>query len=540
MAAARVTVLLVEDNPDDSDTLREQLIDAQARVRLECVETLAGALARIAEASFDLVLLDLSLPDSQGLRTVERALGAAPHLPMVVLTGLEDEALGAAAVHAGAQDYIVKGQCDGAMLARCIRYAIERHRLLAARTADAEVWAALAHGGEALLSSASGPAVLEALCRVGIEKLGCDTTTTWVLDRSGGAFLPLATQPRAEWRRVAGAAAPRDALAPLATSADGGVQWLTPALRNVLPAALLPAPDGSSDTLYLAFARGGILIGVQACGYRERPPAHGVEMRIARGLVHVAALALANARLVDELERSNTVKTYFAATMSHELRNTLFAISGFGDMLSEALSTAPESEALRFSRAIAERARDSLAMIQAALELTRSEVRPEGDGDCAAVAVGELLGRLAGETVVAADKPELHIEWNVPAGLPPLHCDAIKLTMVLKNLVGNAVKFTERGTVRVAVEPIEGALRFVIADSGIGIEPAELPHLFEPFHQAHGVRSRRAGGAGLGLYIVGRLVELLGGHIAVQSAPGIGTTFELTLPVGPAAADTGT
>ncbi|MEO8603118.1 MAG: ATP-binding protein, partial [bacterium] len=109
------------------------------------------------------------------------------------------------------------------------------------------------------------------------------------------------------------------------------------------------------------------------------------------------------------------------------------------------------------------------------------------------------------------------------------------LAMVLKNLVGNAVKFTERGSVRVAVEPIEGALRFVIADSGIGIEPSELPHLFEPFHQAHGARSRRAGGAGLGLYIVGRLVELLGGQIAVQSAPGSGTTFAVTLPLETAA-----
>jgi len=540
MATPRTTVLLVEDNPDDSDTLREQLIDARARVRLECVETLAAALPRMTDASFDLVMLDLSLPDSQGLRTVERALAAAPHLPILVLTGLEDEALGAAAVHAGAQDYIVKGQYDGATLARCIRYAIERHRLLAARTADAEVWAALAHGGEALLSSASGPAVLEALCRVAIDKLGCDTTTTWVLDRSGSAFLPVATQPRSEWRRVAGAYAPRDALTPLATSAEGGVQWLTPALRCALPPALLPSSDGSGDTLYLAFASGGILIGVQACGYRVRPPAHGVEMRIARGLVHAAALALANARLVDELERSNTVKTYFAATMSHELRNTLFAISGFGDMLSDTLSSAPGSDALRFSRAIADRARDSLAMIQAALELTRSEVRPEGDGEGAAVVVGELLERLAGETHIAADKPDLRVEWDVPAGLPVLHCDAIKLTMVLKNLVGNAVKFTERGRVRVAVEPLEGALRFVIADSGIGIEPSELPHLFEPFHQAHGVRSRRAGGAGLGLYIVGRLVELLGGHIAVQSEPSIGTTFEVTLPIAAAVAETGT
>ncbi|MEO8605586.1 MAG: response regulator, partial [bacterium] len=247
MASARTAVLLVEDNPDDSDTLREQLVDAQARVRLECVETLSAALARVAEARFDLVLLDLSLPDSQGLQTVERALAAAPHLPILVLTGLEDEALGAAAVHAGAQDYIVKGQADGAMLARCMRYAIERHRLLAARTDDASVWAALAHGGELLLSTASGPGLLEALCRVGLDKLGCESTCIWTLDRAGSAFIPVAAQPRGEWQRVADSRAARESLTPLARNAEGGVQWLTPALRDALPPALLPS--GDDDTL---------------------------------------------------------------------------------------------------------------------------------------------------------------------------------------------------------------------------------------------------------------------------------------------------
>ncbi len=525
MSSRGPTVLLVEDNPDDTDTLRELLVDAGARVRLECVTTLSAALTRVAEARFELILLDLSLPDSHGLQTVQRALAAAPHLPILVLTGTEDEALGTAAVHAGAQDYLVKGQVDGAMLVRCMRYATERHRLLAARTADAAVWAALAHGGEALLATASGPGVPQALCRVALEALGCTSTSTWMLDRSGAALAPVAALPRGEWQRLSGAAAARAALAPLTVGSDGAVQWLTPALRRALPPALLP----SGEALLLAFARGGELIGVQVCGYAERPAADGVEMRIARGLVHVAALALANAGLVDELERSNTVKTYFAATMSHELRNTLFAIGGLGDMLSDQL--AETGDPARLARAIGARARDSLAMIQAALELTRSEVREASPDESGPVAVDELLERLAAETHVPADKPELRVEWAVPAGLPPLRCDAVKLGMVLKNLVTNAVKFSERGVVRIAVEPLEGALRFVVSDTGIGIDASELPHLFEPFHQAHGARSRRAGGAGLGCYIVARLVALLGGQLTVDSHPGVGTRFEVTLPL---------
>jgi len=525
MAAPRPSVLLVEDNPDDADTLRELFVDARAHVRLECVDTLAAALARLAAAPFDLVLLDLSLPDSHGLQTVERALAAAPHLPILVLTGLEDEALGTAAVHAGAQDYLVKGQADGAMLMRCMRYATERHRLLAARTADAAVWAALARSGEALLAAASGPAVLETLCAVALDTLGCATTSIWMLDAGGTAFTPVAAQPRQEWERIAGGTAAPDALAPLAAGAGASLR-----LTAALPPGLAPA---AGEALALAFTRGGALIGVQVCGYVQRPAEDGIEMRVARGLVHVAALALANARLVDALEQSNAVKTYFAATMSHELRNTLFVIGGLSEMLSEGQEAA-SSDAARLARSIGARANESLAMIQAALELTRSEVRPAGGDAPAVVPVAALLARLADETRVPADKPELRLEWDVPADLPVLHADAIKLTMVLKNLVGNALKFTERGCVRVAVEPLEGALRFVVADTGIGIDAAELPRLFEPFRQAHGARSRRAGGAGLGCYIVGRLVALLGGQIAVDSRPGAGTRFAVTVPLRPA------
>jgi signal transduction histidine kinase/FixJ family two-component response regulator len=527
MSSRRPTVLLVEDNPDDADTLRELFVDANARVELHWVETLAAGLLALKERSVDLILLDLSLPDSQGLDTVRRALAAAPELPILVLTGLEDDGLGTAAVHAGAQDYLVKGQGDGATLMRCMRYATERHRLLAARTADATVWAALARSGEALLATAGGPGVPQALCTVARDALDCVSTSTWMLDRAGSSFVPVAALPRREWHRIADLSAPREALAPLAAGGEA-VRWMTAPLRRALP----PGLTVGDETLLFVFARGDELIAVQACGYAQRPTDDSVTMRIARGLVHVAGMALANARLVDALERSNSVKTYFAATMSHELRNTLFAISGFGDMLGDQFAGAPDGEPARLARAIGGRARDSLAMIQAALELTRSEVRPTNDESGALVAA-ELIERLAAETRVPTDKPELQLEWDVPPGLPPLRCDAIKLGMVLKNLVTNALKFTERGLVRVAVEPVEGALRFVVSDTGIGIDAGELPHLFEPFHQAHGARSRRAGGAGLGCYIVSRLVEMIGGQLAVDSQPNVGTRFAVTVPLEP-------
>ena len=522
----RTPVLLIEDNPDDADTLRELLREVRAPVRLTGVETLAAGVAALGREPFALMLLDLSLPDSQGLATVERALAAAPHLPILVLTGLEDEALGAAAVHAGAQDYLVKGQSDGAALVRAMRYAVERHRLLAARTEDARVWAALAHGGEALLAAAGGQGMLDTLGRVAVEALGCDRTSVWMLDRSGLAYLPVAARPLSESQRLAGASLAHESCTALAAAAGEAAQWLTPAQRRALPAALLPA-DG--DTLCLAFVSGGALDGFQLCSFAARPPGTATT-RIAAGLVHAAGLALGNARLIDELERSNTVKTYFAATMSHELRNTLFAIGGFGDMLHETLEEA-DPDARRMARLIAQRARESLALIQAALELTRSEVRSAPEPQ--PVEVAALMQQVAADTHVPVDKAELQVEWLAADDLPVWQGDEVKLTMILKNLVGNAIKFSERRRVRVRAEAAGGAQHLVIADTGLGIDPSDLPTLFQPFRQAHGARSRRAGGAGLGLYIVARLVELLGGTIAVESHSGRGTTFEVTLPLAP-------
>jgi diguanylate cyclase (GGDEF)-like protein len=125
-----VRALLVEDNPADARLMAELLADAGARgVQLQHVDRVSAALMNLENQEFDIVLLDLTLPDSSGLETVSRICAADPRIPVIVLTGMEDDALALAAVHAGAQDYLVKGQVDGAVIARSIRYAIERKRL---------------------------------------------------------------------------------------------------------------------------------------------------------------------------------------------------------------------------------------------------------------------------------------------------------------------------------------------------------------------------------------------------------------------------
>jgi diguanylate cyclase (GGDEF)-like protein len=130
MSASQIRALLIEDNPGDARLIELALSDSGAAFfQLEKAGKLSDGLDRLSSGCFDVLLLDLSLPDSHGIDTFERVAAEAPALPVIVLSGLSDEQLAAKAVNAGAQDYLVKGKADGETLARAILYAIERHEL---------------------------------------------------------------------------------------------------------------------------------------------------------------------------------------------------------------------------------------------------------------------------------------------------------------------------------------------------------------------------------------------------------------------------
>ncbi len=151
----RPRVLLIEDDPGDSRLIRETLLDAGADFELETVERLETGIARLEKDDIRIVLLDLGLPDSQGIDSVLRLRRERPAVPIVVLTGLADEELGLRAVHEGAQDYLVKGKADGRLVMRAIRYALERHETGRALKATVEELGRKTEDLEAFLYSAS-------------------------------------------------------------------------------------------------------------------------------------------------------------------------------------------------------------------------------------------------------------------------------------------------------------------------------------------------------------------------------------------------
>ncbi len=132
MTSESLNILLVEDNPADARLIQETIAEGgDNSIRIECVDRLSAGIEKLQGNGIDLVLLDLSLPDSQGLETLEEVFGHSPEIPIVILTGNNDEEAAGRALHQGAQDYLIKGQVDGNLLKRSIRYALERSRLRA-------------------------------------------------------------------------------------------------------------------------------------------------------------------------------------------------------------------------------------------------------------------------------------------------------------------------------------------------------------------------------------------------------------------------
>jgi signal transduction histidine kinase len=227
-------------------------------------------------------------------------------------------------------------------------------------------------------------------------------------------------------------------------------------------------------------------------------------------------------------EEANRLKSAFLSTMSHELRSPLTAVLGYAELLKMEGGLAP-AQAEDVAQ-IVRSADHLLALIDDVLDLSRIEAgRMELDleeVDPAAVAeeVRAVVARAA-----AAKGLALRVE--VPSGLPHLWADPLRLRQVLLNLTANAVKFTEQGEVRVEAREAAGGIEVAVTDTGIGIAPEALPHVFDEFRQADAGTSRRFGGTGLGLAISQRLVEMHGGALGVESEPGVGSTFTLFLPV---------
>ena len=254
------------------------------------------------------------------------------------------------------------------------------------------------------------------------------------------------------------------------------------------------------------------------------------DVTLASDIAGRAALAIDNARLYGIAQKANQSKTDFLAVVSHDLRTPLNAIIGYADLLVEGIPVALPPE----SRQSVQRIRTSAGHLMYLLNELLTFARLDGGSETVRVTRSDLRAVVREVAVVMegqAQERGLAFRLVVPDTPIDVETDADKLRQVLLNLVGNAVKYTARGEVEIDVRP-ESAERVLVTirDTGPGIAPEHLEHIFEPFWQVDRTQRSQGGGTGLGLSVVRRMLDLIGGEVRVRSTLGEGSVFEVRVP----------
>ncbi len=547
-------VLLVEDNAGDAELVRVACDEADAGAfALEHCETLADALARVRSAPApDVVLLDLTLPDASRFEGLRRLTEATPELPVVVLTGSMDRALGAAAIQAGAQDYLVKGDDGMALLPRALRYAIDRHdqaaraRLLAseraaraAAEAARERMAVLAAASTAVSHSLEDRHALSSLvsCVVprfadwcAIRTTGAEATTPeWI-----SAHRDAAAAGAVSARLDAMAAAPEEPCGPPAVAATGRAE-----LREDVSSGSAPSPWrtaleelGAQSCMVVPVRLTDEVLGVvvfAASGRRFGPD----DLVVAEEIGRRAGIAVANCRLYREARLAVAAREEFLSVAAHELRTPVAvlqlklqqvelkqraSVCGTCHLAVPADYAGAARQIARLGHLI-EELLDMSRIVRDRVKIDREEL------DLAEVA-RDVIARLAELATRSRSEVALHCPEPIRGSW-----DRLALERVLGNLLSNALKFGAQKPVEIRVRSQGEQALIEIQDHGIGIGPEDVDRIFDQFERA--VSSRHFGGLGLGLYITRQLVEEHGGTISVASTPGAGSTFTVRLPRTP-------
>lgn len=537
MQSSPIKLLLIEDNPDDVELVQLALQKAK-RIKFETtpVEQLGQALPLLYSQQFDAILLDLSLPDCNGLKTLSQVKKAAPHLPIVILSGLSDEGLAIEAVKLGAQDYLIKGQGDHQLIGRALCYAMERKQTeIALRRVQDELEQRIAdrtthlrminyqlqreisqrkHTEELLRKERDFTSAILDTADVLVAVLDCQgrivrlnrafqKISGYSLNEVKGRYFWDFTPSQVRANQTA--AEKHGPLHILAASQKHEEYWQTKTGEQYLIAwssTALLGPEGSLEYI--------ICTGVDI-----------TERRQAEDLARQRLLELAH------ISRLSTLGE-MAAEIAHELNQPLGAITTYSDICLRILEPhRPKSQSLR----------ELLEEIAAQAERAGKIIHHLRNFICnqeqhrAPVEINILIRETVDIMEVEARWQNITIELALQDSLPPVIADSLLLQQVLINLIRNAfdamstAQCEERKLKIQTLRAGERAIEVHVQDTGPGLSDKLKQKIFEPFF------TTKQDGMGIGLSICQSIIEAHGGQLWVTSNNCCGTTFRLRLPL---------
>ncbi len=500
-------ILLIEDNPADVVLLREMLkIERSAAIEIVSVENLSEGIRFLSQQRVDVILLDLSLPDSTGIETFRRLQKKVEQIPVIILSGFSDEKTALDSVREGAQDYLVKGEIDGNSLRRSIRYAIERTKI-EKELKESQIRADLL-----------------------IEK---NTDGIVLVDKSGMIRF---ANPAAE--RLLGAP-PEELMGsafgfPVSGKNPVEIELIRKGSTSKIAELSAAMVEMNNQRLYLASLRD--------ITDRKQTEKENLDLLVRNEKIKASETLLKIK--AQALEQESLFKSQFLANMSHELRSPLNSIILLSESLYENQEENLTPEQVKFANIIHNSGKDLLELINQILNFSKldagkmpvslSQVQLHEWAQALELAYGEITNRKG-------------IKFNVsmaPSIPERITTDRQKLGQIIRNLVSNALKFTSQGSITVKIHrpSIEADLekmpgvdpkRYIaisVIDTGIGISEEYHTLIFQAFQQIDGSASREYDGSGLGLSISKKLAELLHGSIMMESKPQNGSRFTLYLP----------
>lgn len=489
-------VLLIEDNVADARLVSYYLGQTTLiKTELKYVSSIQEACMIMEKESFSAILLDLSLPDIQGLHTIQKLRNRFPaqFLNIIVLTGNIDKSIGIEAIRFGAQDFLVKSQLDPDTLGKSIRFSIERHRTYkylneTQRQARIGSWSYQPSNDEFFASDI----VYEIL---GCENSNCEYLSD-TIEKSGSSFLIFVHYLEEEKEN--------------------------PSLNKDLIAR---KPNGSVIHLIMKSERTLSLDNQIQINGTIQDITHRVQME----------------ELSKESEfnkQSLEVKEQFIANVSHEMRTPMNAILGLSRLL---LASDLNPEQNQYINSIYESSEMLLGIVNDILEMT-SHQKGTLQLYLEPVNIRQLISYIEALLIHKITEKKLEGSFNVAPDVPDyLMLDKLRIQQILLNLIGNSVKFTESGFINVNISIAEIraedlSLSIDISDTGIGIPSEQLDAIFMPFTTVkHENKSYES--TGLGLTIVKTWIEQMNGSVTVESTLGEGTSFNVRIPTKPTEID---